>query len=700
MPGGVNQESRHRCPYCGDGFERERELKHHYKRAMGEQLRGRRQGSTPCVRLRSAGPSLEGFLVQAKKRRFTASNVSDGGGTASAGANSLMADEEGPGNAATEVEDGDGAGGSLSDGDNDGGGGVQEEGAVAGHGDDEDHDDPTQDIAVDVGGYESFESWAGGDGSDDASGDEPDVEGAHEGGSRGADGCHDHSDDGDEGETTASDSLPVHGAPLREPLHQHELPADDDGKWLHNIHRGVGSKLGGSIMEGGAGKTKIRQFGKKNQDYRPFENLTTLLLMVFAVKHQISRAGMTDLFQILSFVDGEPGDGGGEGRRFETTHVPPNGEHFVSRQREYLPLFEVWVRDARCKPSKQNPAASTSGKVYDIPITHVMAWLLKSPSAMEEMLANPGVAVVDKEEASKMGLASEHVFPLPTRPVGNARRNWMHGTLVQHLPHLNTDGFLTAARTKVYVGELVMCDLRQSGEENPRQVPCRVVRSFFDEQTRRLVVGVRCFRNANEVLGVPHDHADFVKHERLVRVWEELGPTSEVLLCDVGQVLDRIEVFTSADVAGGAHVRPWQGEGERRHGWSFFAEGFVQLKSNKFVRLSRRNKDWRRAGSEEENYPDMRRQEVIHNTLRLKFLSFLVGLWVDEFNVFNITNPVSALSCLLLFPLTISSCRAGVLYVRTVPIYELVALQHRMCVPFKITTPLAWLSSIRIDCSS
>ena len=56
------------------------------------------------------------------------------------------------------------------------------------------------------------------------------------------------------------------------------------------------------------------------------------------------------------------------------TDVPRDGEHFVSLLHEYLPLFEVWVRNV---VTKQSAGVGASAKVYDIPITHVLDSFLK-----------------------------------------------------------------------------------------------------------------------------------------------------------------------------------------------------------------------------------------------------------------------------------------------------------------------------------
>ena len=109
---------------------------------------------------------------------------------------------------------------------------------------------------------------------------------------------------------------------------------------LGDIHRMVGARLGGECMEGLG--IKERFFGRaKSKEYTPFKTLTEMLLFVFAVKYQISSMGISDLFSILRYVDEVPGDTEGEGATFDVADVPQDGEHFVSRLREYLPLLEV-----------------------------------------------------------------------------------------------------------------------------------------------------------------------------------------------------------------------------------------------------------------------------------------------------------------------------------------------------------------------
>ena len=405
---------------------------------------------------------------------------------------------------------------------------------------------------------------------------------------------------------------------------------------LGDIHRMVGARLGGECMEGLG--IKERFFGRaKSKEYTPFKTLTKMLLFVFAVKHQISRVGISDLFSILRYVDEVPGDTEGEGATFDVADVPQDGEHFVSRLREYLPLFQVWTRNV---VAKQSAGVGASAKVYDIPITHILESLLKSPSAMDEMRKNPGGAVLSKDEGEGVGLGSEHLFSMATRPVDNARRNYMHGRLASSMPQYNTDGFISLSGRKVYISDTVMCDLRDADVTETRQVPCRVVKSHFDEETLRLVVVVRCFRNANEVLHIGYSHKLF-RRNGFVRLWEENGMGSETNLRGVKQVLDLVEILTADEVSNDIHKRPWR-QGERRSGWSFVAEGFTERKAGgRFARVGRITDGWRRHGATDENFPDMRAAGVYHNQDNRPFLNLTTCIYVDDFNVWGMTNPVS-----------------------------------------------------------
>ena len=227
---------------------------------------------------------------------------------------------------------------------------------------------------------------------------------------------------------------------------------------LGDIHRMVGARLGGECMEGLGIKERI--FGRaKSKEYTPFKTLTEMLLFAFAAKHQISRVGMSDLFSILRHVDDVPGDTEGERPTFDVSDVPHEEEHFFSRLREYPPLFEIWTRNV---VAKKSAGVGASAKVYGIPIAHIIESLLKSPSAMDEMRKNPGGAVLSKDEDERVGLGSEHLFSMATRPVDNARCNYMHGCLASSMPEYNTDGFILLSGRKVYISDTVMCDFERS----------------------------------------------------------------------------------------------------------------------------------------------------------------------------------------------------------------------------------------------
>ena len=281
----------------------------------------------------------------------------------------------------------------------------------------------------------------------------------------------------------------------------------------------------------------------------------------------------------------------------------------------------------------QNSAGDgASAKVYDIAITHIIESLLKSPSAIDEMRKNPGGAVLTKDEGERVGLGSEHLFSMATRPVDNARRNYMHGRLASSMPQYNTDGFISLSGRKVYISDTVMRDLRDPDAAETRQVPCRVVKSYFDEESLRLVVIVLCFRNANEVLNIGYSHNQF-RRNGLVRLWEENGLVSEISPRGVKQVLDLVEILTADEVSNEMYKRPWR-QGERRPGWFFKAEGLTERKAGgRFVRVGRGRDGWRCTGATDENFPDMRAAGVYHNQDNRPFLNLTACIYVDVLNV-------------------------------------------------------------------
>ncbi|CAN0299862.1 unnamed protein product [Ectocarpus sp. 4 AP-2014] len=152
---------------------------------------------------------------------------------------------------------------------------------------------------------------------------------------------------------------------------------------------------------------------------------------------------------------------------------------------------------------------------------------------------------------------------------------------------------------------------------------------------------VRCFRDVHEVLGYPYTSPDFTR-DGLVRLWEEVGKASEVVLRERQRILDRVEIFTRREMEEGEHRRPWTGDGARRQGWSFSGEGFVEKRrGGRWLQLEDPlKKGWRRAGGVEEDYPNMRDPDVLHNTHNLPYIGLPVRLFADNFNAFDMSNPV------------------------------------------------------------
>lgn len=426
---------------------------------------------------------------------------------------------------------------------------------------------------AEFGDGESVDSWADWDGDDDGCGSEDDkyagsaidssneaTTGPGEAKSDGdgyigsASGDNDDGIDGPGGVNAwKSDGVTSEGEASAE---QH-VCGDATG-WLGDTHRRLAEEWEATCIEGK--NIKQPRFGRKdNRDYSPIKNIKVLLLYIFGFKHQLFRVAMSDLFSILRYHDGEEGDGAGEGRGFDFANIPSSGEHFMSRQRAYFPLLELWMRQVPLKNGKLGTAS-----VYDIPINLILESLFMSPPVMKEMEANPGGVVLRGDEASKNCFMNDQVTAMATRPPNNARRSFMHGRIAASMPLCNSDAILTRGGTPVYMSDFVMAALREQGGEDPLQVPCRVLEVLFDVERQAVDMVVRCFHTATEVEGVEPNHSDF-KKKGLVRVWEELGPRSEISLRDTRQLPDLREIVTPQEASDGKHHQPWSG-GERREG--------------------------------------------------------------------------------------------------------------------------------------
>lgn len=398
--------------------------------------------------------------------------------------------------------------------------------------------------------------------------------------------------------------------------------------YLEDLHLA----FGGSTFEGGDDKVKYREAARKSE-YYPCKNPTELMLFVFIFKHQLSRAAATDLFKILKFVDGEAGDGKGEGRGFDVEHVPDNADHYIGRMREYFPLLPVVKREV---PTK---ADGVRGAVYDIPLNLQYARFLKSRRLMEEIDANPGGHVSRGDEASHNCLGSCQVVAGPTEPSDGMRRSLMHGDLARSSPFLGYDGVVCSAGRRVYIGEILICRVPTADGNETEERPCRIVKIFWDEAAGMVHVQFRRFYYVKDVFGRRTRQRSSCSGMK--RVWEAQG---EQGLCVVtpGALVDLCEMLTTAERAEWTPQKPWRMGTRRSQEWTLCCEGFVRLRPQQ--RRSAVKFDvcgpWQREGGEGENFPDMRAAGVHHNTADLPFCTIGTVLYIDAFNVHGMTTQV------------------------------------------------------------
>lgn len=274
---------------------------------------------------------------------------------------------------------------------------------------------------------------------------------------------------------------------------------------------------------------------------------------------------------------------------------------------------------------------------------------MKSPTFIETCLESPGGKVV-REEAEGAGLSSDHLFAVPTEPVGNALSTSMHGGLARSSPFLGFDGLL-GARTgdrKVYVNDVAMFTIGVG-----MTVPCRLLEAYWDEESAALLLSVRRFRTRDEV-----------------RESEGVGNPRGSYACGRNKmVLDRetlqnvCEIYTHEEVAQSMHLNEqWDG-GVRWSDWdAFVGEGFAErrpkrrrqgdqpLDSRPFVEASAPSS---REGTAAEILFSIRKPGFRHNLKNLVFGSVPLCVFNDAFNAWRMSikvrgKPYLLVSCLFI----------------------------------------------------
>lgn len=314
-------------------------------------------------------------------------------------------------------------------------------------------------------------------------------------------------------------------------------------------------------MEGGASNLRFNTKAAGSPTY-PFPNMSYLLVIWLATKHQWSRVVLADFLSVLRFKDSE------SGRGFDINDLDgTQAEHFVARTRDCMPLYEVYKRDVRGSPTAIAAGGDDSTSVvYDIPLNLILDRQFKSSSAMRRFSLNPGGKQLSRAEALASNLASVHIFSGPAeRPKGNKRHGNMHGVIARSTPHFGYDGILpTASKERtVHVNDIAV--LAAGEADNSTSRTCRVLQKFWDCERNKMMLSVRLFVSVDKVpedpTGLPHLDACGVRY---LRLWEPEGAdesvTKEVATVDIE---DLCEIYSEAEVKSLQHKMPEWKEGTR-----------------------------------------------------------------------------------------------------------------------------------------
>jgi len=310
-------------------------------------------------------------------------------------------------------------------------------------------------------------------------------------------------------------------------------------------------------------------------------------------------------------------------------------KHFYSRRRSHHPLLEVVETMVPTKEGTHVPS-------YSIPINLLLARKMQSPSFIEMCVQNPGGKVLSEEEAEQNRLGSHHLFAVPTEPLGNALSTNMHGALARTSAYFGVDGLL-GARTggrKVFINDVGMFTIAG------KTLPCRLLKIFWDMAVGALLVGVRQFRSRVEVRDVEGPD----RCHGLVRVWEEEGPKSEVILHN-STLEGPCEIYTRGEVSRDEHIKePWVGGTRWADFHAYIGEGFV-VKRPKRMRdedsgqqppaFVVSNNRWWHEGSRGSPLFGIRYEGFRENFKNLVFVSTPLVVFNDAFNAYSINSKVS-----------------------------------------------------------
>ena len=200
------------------------------------------------------------------------------------------------------------------------------------------------------------------------------------------------------------------------------------------------------------------------------------------------------------------------------------------------------------------------------------------------------------------------------------------------------DGFRLRSHKRAYTGEIVIGSSSDGGRASARQMPCRIIPMYWDDDHESIRIGIRRARTG----GI---FANGLQPRRPKAPLGEVGSGGEVDV-DSGALLDLCEVLSPLLVRRGVHKKPWVHGDCKFEGCTFVGEGFVHKVGGRVPRFETTSgKKWSWTGMYGDNFVDMRKQGMHENTDQLLFAPIYFSFYMDAFRVFSMRNPVRRVLC-------------------------------------------------------
>lgn len=235
--------------------------------------------------------------------------------------------------------------------------------------------------------------------------------------------------------------------------------------WLEKLHELVKEYLEAQTIDGNDLKFV---YSALESPYFPWENLTEMLVAVWALTCRPSRKSLQMLLDLLRVEDSQ-------GCRFNPRDVPRSAEHLISRMRQRLPLLPVVRREVEGK-------RGVPAQIVECPFNLMYQRMLDCPRIVEELLNNPGGKQMSEMERTRSRVPDEHCTPIATREPDGARKSFMHGDIMMASAHMGLECVTTADGVRIVIGDTVMADVSAFGS-TPH--PCRLAGYYWQNARSR-----------------------------------------------------------------------------------------------------------------------------------------------------------------------------------------------------------------------